>query len=333
MNHNGSAIYSLQNAPYIYGNGYDPNTAEVVWESISGLITSLSITDDKYLKFYVNPDKVNQANAVIAVKSSGTIVWSWHLWFTASSWTATYKYGSNNFMTMPLGFIDSSGGGTPRTLPFTFTQGISSGTTTTVLVSQNGDASTGGPCTFYQWGRKDPFPGATANGQATDYIASQPSYNSSIQNPGKFIQGASDSQYNYNWFKGNLFDLWNVGNSVIDKTTSTSQKTIYDPSPVGFKVPPPAAFYTEMLVRKSPNDFTAGYRGTVDGDFWHAFGFLRWETGSSDLVGTYGQYWSCGPSEYGYYRYGLYLNFFSGVVRPQDESSRSCGMSVRPVSE
>ena len=162
MNHEGNAIYNLPNAPYIYGNGYDPTIAEVVWESISGLITNASILDDgKYLKFYVDPAKVDQANSVIAVKSGTTIVWSWHLWFTASSWTATYTYGSNNFMTMPLGFIDSSGSGTatPRTLPFTFTQDISSGKTTTVLVSQNGDASTGGTCTFYQWGRKDPLRG------------------------------------------------------------------------------------------------------------------------------------------------------------------------------
>mgnify|MGYP000459414860 FL=1 len=34
MNHKGDAIYSLPKAPYINGNGYNPNTAEVVWQSI-----------------------------------------------------------------------------------------------------------------------------------------------------------------------------------------------------------------------------------------------------------------------------------------------------------
>lgn len=329
MNHNGIAIYSLQNAPYIYGNGYDPNTAEVVWQSIEGLITDVSI-DGEYLKFYVDPDKVDQANAVIAVKSGGTIVWSWHLWFTASSWTATYTYGRNNFMTMPLGFIDSSGSvtATPRTLPFTFTQDISSGKTTTVLVSQNGNASTGGTCTFYQWGRKDPF-----NETPSKMLFQK--YNSSIQNPDNFFPGTSGSPYYYNWFSGNLKDLWNVGNSATDITTSISKKTIYDPSPVGFKVPPPAAFYAEMLVRKSSNDFTQGYKGAVDGDFWRAFGYLEWTSGSLGGVGSYGIYWSCGSNDNNSACNGWRLCFNSDNVYLQNTwyRARAFGFPVRPVSE
>ena len=128
-------------------------------------------------------------------------------------------------------------------------------------------------------------------------------------------------------------DLWNVGNSAIDKTTSTSTKTIYDPSPVGFKVPPPAAFYEGMLVRNSSNDFTKGYKGAVDGDFWCAFGFLVWHNGSSGGVGTDGDYWSCGPYEHSSYRDGWNLDFVSGGVSPQFDSVRSYGFTVRPVSE
>ena len=334
MNHKGDPIYNLTKAPYICGNGYDPTVAEVVWQSISGLIT---IPDNPinngYLKFYVDPSMVDQANAVIAVKYGSTIVWSWHLWFTASSWTATYTYGSNNFMTMPLGFIDSSSSGTatPRTLPFTFTQGISNGKSITVMVSQNGDAATGGTCTFYQWGRKDPFPGATADGQATDYISTQNNYYASITSPGKFINGNSSSPYYYNWFNGNLLDLWNVGNSSTSSSTTESKKTIYDPSPVGFKVPPPAAFYKAMF---NTSTFTGGYKGTVDGDFWRAFGYRVWNTGSSANVGSYGYYWSCGPYESSTDRHGWHLTFHSGGdVYPQDYYVRSGGFTVRPVSE
>ena len=333
MNHKGDAIYNLSNAPYINGNGYDPKTAEVVWQSISELIKNPSI-EGEYLKFYVNPDKVDQANAVIAVKYGETTVWSWHLWFTASSWTATYTYRSYNFMTMPLGFIDSSDSGTatPRTLPFTFTQDISSGKTTTVLVSQNGDASTGGTCTFYQWGRKDPFPGATADIQQTDNLPSQTNYYSSITNPGKFIKGKSESPYLYNWFSDNLKDLWNVGNTSIGINTATSQKTIYDPSPVGFKVPPPAAFYEGMLVRNGIDDFTKGYRGTVDGDFWRCFGYIWGEDGYYNGVDWDGWYWSCGPDEnsHHYNGWGLY---FTNYTFPPQVNDRAYGCSVRPVSD
>ena len=333
VNHAGKAIYNLPNAPYIHGNGYDPNTAEVVWESISDLITNPTILEDgKYLKFYVDPDKVDQANAVIAVKSGSTIVWSWHLWFTASSWTATYKYGSYNFMTMPLGFIDSSGSGTatPRTLPFTFTQDISSGKTTTVLVSQNGVSSTGGTCTFYQWGRKDPFIGTTTSGSSRYYYYS-------ICNPGTFLKGLSSSPYYYNWFGGSLKDLWNVGNTSIDKTTNTSKKTIYDPSPVGFKVPPPAAFSSIGLSKANWNS-TSGKEGIkvpATGDFWRAFGKIVYESGALGTVGTNGFYWSCGPYDYSTNtREAFHLKFSSGSEDVNmSRTARAYGFSVRPVSE
>ena len=337
MNHEGYPIYKLENAPYIYDNGYPIDGAVLVWESKSGLITSLSILDGKYLKFYVKPAMVDQANAVIAVKSGETIVWSWHLWFTASSWTATYTYGSINFMTMPLGFIDSSGSvtATPRTLPFTFTQDISSGKTTTVLVSQNADASTGGTCTFYQWGRKDPFPGATADGQATENMSLQ-TYYSSIKNPGNFFNGTTSSLYFYDWFDRNLLDLWNVGNTSIANNTDTSKKTIYDPSPVGFKVPPPAAFSAIGLSTAYWNS-TSGNEGIsvpATGDFWRAFGCRLWDSGSSSGVGTSGRYWSCGPYEIGTNRVGWHLYFLSSGAYPQSyDYARAYGSSVRPVSE
>lgn len=332
MNHNGTEIYKLSNAPYIYDNGYPIDGAEVVWESKSGLITSPSILDGKYLKFYVNPDKVDQANAVIAVKFGETIVWSWHLWFTASSWTATYTYGSNNFMTMPLGFIDSSDSGpvTPRTLPFTFTQDISSRKTTTVLISQNGVSSTGGTCTFYQWGRKDPFNGTNSS------VSSQTYYYYSIQNPGNFIKGTERSPYSHNWFEDNLKDLWNVGNTSIADNTAKSKKTIYDPSPVGFKVPPPAAFKAIRLSEDNWNN-TSGNEGISvpsTGDFWRAFGYLEFNSGSWD-IGLYwsadGNYWSCGPSDSSNYRQGwdLCLSWY----QMSDFQYRAYGFSVRPVSE
>ena len=127
--------------------------------------------------------------------------------------------------------------------------------------------------------------------------------------------------------------MWNVGNTSRSNNAATSKKTIYDPSPVGFKVPPPAAFYKEMLVRNSTNDFTEGYKGAVDGDFWRAFGYIGCDTGSSAYVGSSGNYWSCGPNENSSYRDGWGLNFDSGGVYPQGCNVRSYGFTVRPVSE
>lgn len=339
MNHKGDPIYNLTNAPYIHGNGYDPTVAEVVWQSISGLITIPdNPINDGYLKFYVDPSMVDQANAVIAVKSGETIVWSWHLWFTASSWTATYPYGDYNFMTMPLGFIDSSSSGTatPKILPFTLAQNITKGKTETVMVSQNGVSSSGGTCTFYQWGRKEPFPGATENNQETDNIPSETYYYSSILNPSKFIIGSSSSPYNYNWFNGEFHDLWNIGNSSLEDTTSISKKTIYDPSPVGFKVPPPAAFSDIELTTGNWQSISGqeGIKVPTTGDCWRAFGYLPSTSGSSLYVGERGFYWSCGPMpNSSSNRYGCAMDFTSINVLSQTRHFLAHGLSVRPVSE
>ena len=326
VNHAGKAIYNLSNAPYIYDNGYPIDGAEVVWESISGLITSPSILDGKYLKFYVEPAMVDQANAVIAVKSGETIVWSWHLWFTASSWTATYTYGSNKFMTMPLGFIDnsSSGTATPRILPFTFTQGISNGKTTTAIFPQNGVSSTGGTCTFYQWGRKDPFRKSgnpTASGGVKQSIA--------IQHPNTFYTTVDDDwsspDYNYG------YDYWNVGNT--DTNTSTAvKKSIYDPSPVGYKLPPCTAFSSLCIGQTRFTVQGNGYLNTSNNDFWQFFGRVSRRNGSIISEGDEGVFWSASPRN-NTEGYNLLL-YKDGVVKLEAYyGRRSSGFPVRPVSE
>ena len=161
------------------------------------------------------------------------------------------------------------------------------------------------------------------------------SNSSSILNPGKFIQGTNSSTYLYNWLSGNLKDLWNVGNTSIANNTATSQKTIYDPSPVGFKVPPPTAFTAIGLSTDywNPTSGKEGIRVPNSGDFWRAFGYLAWGSGSSAYVGTRGYFWSCGPQEQDYMRSGWNLYFCSDEVYRQDASVRSWGYSVRPVSE
>lgn len=290
--------------PYIYNNtNCTVGSAVLLWQDAENLISNISLCDDKkYIKFEITKDNIEQGNAVIAVKDgSGTIMWSWHIWVTNKNVYDTYTYGDYNFMPIALGQRETAQGTT---------------------------------CTFYQWGRKDPFKGATGSGQETDNMETLPSYNSSILNPDKFIKG-TENPYCYNWFNGNLKDLWNVGNTAISNSTSTSQKTIYDPSPVGFKVPPPAAF-PYIGLKTDYWQSTSGQEGISvpdSDDFWRAFGLLFWESGSSASVGSIGYYWSCGPNEYGSDRNGWYLFFHSGNVDPKNNAHRSYGFPVRPVSE
>ena len=73
-------------------------------------------------------------------------------------------------------------------------------------------------------------------------------------------------------------------------------KTIYDPSPVGFKAPPPAAFNNLKNSRQSSNKGTwfyplPGKKGSIV--FWHALGNINVNGNVSDY-NSVGRYWTTG---------------------------------------
>lgn len=334
MNHAGTPISSLSNAPYIYNNGYDLGAnGQIVWESITGLIKSGSVQlcdDGKYLKFYVDPTNVNQGNAVIAVKTSdGTIAWSWHIWVTDQDWKSTYTYGDYQFMKMPIGFVDDTTSPTlksPRTFIFQFTQNISGGASKTIKISQEGDASRSGTCTFYQWGRKDPFKAQRQSSQGKSQVAQS----AAIQNPGQFI--AYDGG---NWSTDKGYDYWCVGNisSGTSAKTITVKKSIYDPSPVGYCVPPSAALVALGMDNKSIFNVSGkGYAHVSNGDYWQLFGFIARSTGNVASAGNNGYFWSASPNTDGKTAYFL-LSYPNGNVNPQTLDFHASGLTVRPVSE
>jgi hypothetical protein len=89
---------------------------------------------------------------------------------------------------------------------------------------------------YYQWGRKDPFPGGinnsyTINATYGNYPATMTygfgtvSLTYSIQNPNIYYTSYSDP-YSYNWLSPQRSDLW-----------YNSGKTIYDPCPDGWHIP------------------------------------------------------------------------------------------------
>ena len=327
MNHAGTQISSLM--PYIYGHGYNPevgsNGAEIVWTSSENLITNAQISSDgHYLVFKVDKLTIQQGNAVVAAvynnQGTKTIVWSWHIWVTDTP-LAPYTYGSYKFLNMPLGFVDGSSGGTcqPRNINVSFTQSVGSATKS-LTISQAGDAVTSDTALFYQWGRKDPFrtSGHTVNPGGV-------AQSTAIQNPNIFYNG---NPYDWSQQKSNYgYDYRNVGNTSTNTSTAVT-KSIYDPSPVGYKIPPCAAFSSLNMNRFKWS--TKGYSNTSNNDFWHALGLLTYNGGSLSYDGTYGFYWSASPYST---NDGYYLRFGSGFVYPQDSSCRAYGFSVRPVSE
>jgi hypothetical protein len=74
---------------------------------------------------------------------------------------------------------------------------------------------------YYQWGRKDPIP---LNNNLITFANGQVSMETAIRNPNTFFY----KEETYDWLSTPNDNLWGG---------ITGTKSIYDPSPAGFKVP------------------------------------------------------------------------------------------------
>lgn len=351
-------------------NGVDG--AEVVWADADNLVHSPSITrvgGDAFLDFEVKAADIQSGNAVVAVtKSDGagskTVLWSWHLWFAPKDAldkiTVTNHQNKNyDFTKEALGWkpIQWSGStySSARTVKVKVEQTVANNGTKQVAVlniTQNPGGKKEGITTLYQFGRKDAFPGVdksklATNSHFTENAGDNMSIMNGIQHPDFYYTGGSNWNSNYGYY--NLWSAdntvtggWNVGNdnSVV--------KTVYDPSPVGFKMPANNAF--TGFTADGKNDGTKNVDGTDDlqtfsNNFGHNFwtssskkatinfpasGFRFSNGGSLTDVGRSGYYWLAVP---GSSSNGCDLLFHSFNVRPLSDDARSFGFAVRPVSE
>ena len=351
-------------------NGVDG--AEVVWADAANLVHSPSITHvggEGFLDFEVTAADIQSGNAVVAVtKSAGagskTVLWSWHLWFAPKDAldkiTVTNHQNKNyDFTKEALGWkpIQWSGStySSARTVKVKVEQTVANNGTKQVAVlniTQNPGGKKEGITTLYQFGRKDAFPGVDAsklatNSHFTENAGDHMSIMNGIQHPDFYYTGGSNWNSNYGYY--NLWSAdntvaggWNVGNdnSVV--------KTVYDPSPVGFKMPANNAF--TGFTADGKNDGTKNVDGTDDlqtfsDNFGHNFwtsssktatinfpasGFRFSNGGSLTDVGRSGYYWLAVP---GSSSNGCDLLFHSFNVRPLSDDARSFGFAVRPVSE
>ena len=344
--------------PYIYETSYGPVKATLLWQDAPNLVKNCSLimenNKNKYLTFEVSSQDIDQGNAVIAVQDvNGTTLWSWHIWVTDHAYRSTiavknYTGHTAYFMPVPLGWCDGSTGASKEyTVNFSqTTSGRTLNRTISLGASQN--------ATFYQWGRKDPFVGSTGKSSTaktwydgsgspknTDPATiSETSKAESIQHPEKFISGSS------NWDSNTTtYDNWNA-NVTVEPAYGTEYndtevvKTVYDPSPVGFKMPTTNAFtgFGSGSTVNYEGSWDSGYKFTTGlsspnpiSIYFRANGFRSYSGGSLNGVTRYGYYWASGS--YSSTTDGCLLHFYSGYVGPQNRSDRALGFSVRPVSE
>ena len=343
--------------------------AKIVWADEQDLVhlSASPIKQDggnAYLDFEVKQTDIKSGNAVVAVTKGGTVVWSWHLWFAPKD--ALDKIEVTNHQNVKYYFTKEALGWKPiqwsgstyssaRTVKVKVEQTVANNGTkqeAVINITQNPGRVKQGATTLYQFGRKDAFPGVDAsklatNSHFTENAGDNMSIMNGIQHPDFYYIGGSNWISNYGYY-----NLWSADNTVIGGSNVGNDnlvvKTVYDPSPVGFKMPANNAF--TGFTANGQNEGTMNVDGTDVGqtfsnnfghNFWTssskkatinfpASGFRFSNGGALNDVGGSGYYWLAVPNGLSN---GCDLFFHSYNVRPLSNDARSFGFSVRPVSE
>ena len=339
--------------------------AEVVWADAANLVNSPSIKHvggEDFLDFEVTAADIQSGNAVVAVtKGSGaskTVLWSWHLWFAPQDVldkipVTNHQGKVYNFTKEALGWKptqwSSSTYSNARTVKVKVEQTIANNGTkqaAVINITQNPGSVRKGATTLYQFGRKDAFPGVdalAANSHFTANAGDNMSIKNGIQHPDLYYTDGSNWSTNYGYY-----NLWSADNTTTGYNDNPVVKTVYDPCPVGFKMPASNAF--TGFTADGLDDGTMNVDGTnnsqtFENNFGHNFwtnssktatinfpasGYHSYRGGPLYGVGENGYSWSAVPH---HTNGGCSLYFSWSYVYPLRVTTRSCGLSARPVSE
>ena len=201
--------------------------AGLVWQDTPGLITAVDFVDSKVT--FVVADGVYGNAVVYAYGEAGNeqVLWSWHIWVPQQAVESLPAITGFNFMNMNLG------------------------ATTAAAADVNAYGL------LYQWGRKDPFTGSpTLTGNTSTIYApiydinnEQVAYGKSatkqsveyaIANPATFISSGAMYQ---DWCSTSDDTLWGNAEGHFREEGSLKyynlgEKSMYDPCPAGWRVPP-----------------------------------------------------------------------------------------------
>lgn len=353
--------------PYIYNNANCvPADAVLVWQDENRLVTGVSLdTEKQNIRFEVPSESIRQGNAIIAVRdASGTVLWSWHIWVTdyvpGDDLVQMTNLQGNQYTFFPvnIGWCDpTTTQYDAREVLVRITQDRSGLCRTFTLEQAEHTVVDVGNSPYYEWGRKDPMlPGVlNAAGKSADKPIYPGAYDfihegqglvtigTAIQNPHVFYK-PSDSDSS--WCSEVYYNFWDNNNRVsMTDIYAVGTKTIYDPSPVGYVVPPIGAW--SGLTSSGSNSFDtsefnvygkfdSGWNfycvpGKTGGTtFYPAIGSRYNTNGKVYYVKESGGYWSGTPySTFG----GYYMSFGETSLLVENTSGRARGLGVRPIRE
>lgn len=250
INHLGNPITS----PRIYENeGCKVQDCKILWQDAPVVSDVKLYNEDQAIRFSVDETTIQQGNAIIAVYDAyHSIMWSWHIWITDTDISKTKRVmtgyqKSSDMMPVNLGWCDGEEVVFPRR---ECNVRIKAGpeVRTFTIVQNEFRIEYSGNNPYYQWGRKAPlYPavgkrdtkywyadnGIVSNNKPKDwsYSGDQREWIADgITNPEKH----NISDMNSTPLYINLWDISNTNTGLDDKTPA---KSVYDPCPVGFRVP------------------------------------------------------------------------------------------------
>ena len=291
----------------------DVFTTKVLWSDVQDLVTVQTEGTGKTGGIKVTAAVGKSGNAMIAAMVSDKIVWSWHIWVT--------DYAPNpetdTWMDRNLGAVNAT---------------------------RSAAGSTG---LYYQWGRKDPFPGSSKATSGTEpmlYNADGISFTYSMSESIVTELGyptRETEQQTMAWTVNNPLTFivnnnngsWMINSDFKDTNwnTADNKKTIFDPCPEGYRVPKEGAWGGSDDFKNSFPWISNGRNtGSVYGGWYPAAGCRLYNTGGLSVVNSTGRYWSrISSSILG----GWSLFFNSSSVTATLSYFRPSGMPVRCIAE
>lgn len=314
-----------------------PKDVFVVWESTAsqgGVIKDVKLSTDGIVSFTTSSNI--GGNALIAVTDGeateefpkGTILWSWHIWSTNYDISQDVTVENTDqqsfqFMNINLGALN--------TAPDEKGYGLK-----------------------YQWGRKDPFyyDGIPASGEVTTGFISEPKYG--WQSSSYAPEGDGDNLSLYYsavfptaFFKGGVAtsnDWYGIGIGIENRNNNLwgnpenglGTKSIYDPCPVGYRVPPQAA--CKSFTKPKYANFGCTFTG-AEGLFFIGAGNLVHSSGTIAGEGYNKQYslryWTTNTKNTDAisYKYDLPTSSPTFYFNNNQITQRAQGSSVRCIRE
>lgn len=238
--------WELESVSFTNYGGEKPSRAEILWDD-NNTINNVSIDGNLKVSFTATG---NKGNAVIAVYNRTNLLWSWHIWCTDSPKRMRHETPDGT----PIVLLDRNLGATS-------------------CVPEDGAATYG---YWYQFGRKDPL--RLYNGVAHSMVEGELSVQHSVEHPKTIyrIYGKTTE-----WFNGSVLtitaDLWgnpyalhNGIEHLYPATMDELRKTIYDPCPPGYMVPPEWAWDSFTLDDCTVSDYGLTF-SVENGDSFYPF--------------------------------------------------------------